>query len=342
MPGQRTRALVELLDRRVERASREPVARCAAQTRDGGARPRPRARRRSRRPRRSRRAPPGRAPRGSPPGSPRARRGARRTRTRARGRTSAPRSRSRRRGRGLRAPSRGSEAVERPVPTRTDIARPTIPRGIPAVASCGAWRRPRSSRSSGRRGSARRRSRVALAERLRAQGEDPVAVSADALQVYAGLEILTGAASAAERARLEHRLVGFLPVTETFSAGAVRGARPRRDRRAAGRGAAADRRRRHRACTCAPRSRSSTCARPGARAPRGAAAATRSRRGARPARASSPRARPAAAQAIEPDRRAARRPRARAARRGARAAARRGPPRGCGPPSCATRPCWRG
>ena len=48
---------------------------------------------------------------------------------------------------------------------------------------------------------------VALAELLRAQGEDPVAVSADALQVYAGLETLTGVASAAERARLEHRLV---------------------------------------------------------------------------------------------------------------------------------------
>jgi tRNA dimethylallyltransferase len=61
---------------------------------------------------------------------------------------------------------------------------------------------------------------IALAERLRADGEDPVAVSADALQVYRGLEILTGAASAAERARLEHRLVGILDVGETFSAGA--------------------------------------------------------------------------------------------------------------------------
>jgi tRNA dimethylallyltransferase len=61
---------------------------------------------------------------------------------------------------------------------------------------------------------------LALAERLRARGEDPVAVSADALQVYAGLGTLTGAASPQERARLEHRLVGFLPVTETFSAGA--------------------------------------------------------------------------------------------------------------------------
>jgi tRNA dimethylallyltransferase len=61
---------------------------------------------------------------------------------------------------------------------------------------------------------------LALAERLRADGEDPVAVSADALQVYAGLETLTGAATADERARLEHRLIGFLTVEETFSAGA--------------------------------------------------------------------------------------------------------------------------
>jgi tRNA dimethylallyltransferase len=60
---------------------------------------------------------------------------------------------------------------------------------------------------------------VALAERLRAAGEDPVAISADALQVYAGLELLTGAADAAEQAALEHRLISFLPVDATFSAG---------------------------------------------------------------------------------------------------------------------------
>jgi tRNA dimethylallyltransferase len=60
---------------------------------------------------------------------------------------------------------------------------------------------------------------IALAERLREQGEDPLAISADALQVYAGLELLTGAASAEEQARLEHRLVSCVPVTETFSAG---------------------------------------------------------------------------------------------------------------------------
>lgn len=60
---------------------------------------------------------------------------------------------------------------------------------------------------------------LALAEALRARGEDPVAVSADALQVYEGLEILTGAAGRAERARLEHRLISFLPLDATFSAG---------------------------------------------------------------------------------------------------------------------------
>ena len=60
---------------------------------------------------------------------------------------------------------------------------------------------------------------IALAERLRAGGQDPVAISADALQLYAGLEILTGAADAGEREWLDHRLVGVLPVTETCSAG---------------------------------------------------------------------------------------------------------------------------
>jgi len=58
-----------------------------------------------------------------------------------------------------------------------------------------------------------------LAQQLRARGEDPVAVSADALQVYAGLETLTGAATRAERAQLEHRLLSFLPVDASFSAG---------------------------------------------------------------------------------------------------------------------------
>jgi tRNA dimethylallyltransferase len=60
---------------------------------------------------------------------------------------------------------------------------------------------------------------IELARLLRALGERPVAVSADALQVYCGLETLTGAATASERAELEHRLISFLPVDARFSAG---------------------------------------------------------------------------------------------------------------------------
>src|ERR671927_65449 len=59
----------------------------------------------------------------------------------------------------------------------------------------------------------------ALAEELRAGGERPVAVSADALQVYQGLETLTGVPTTAEQARLEHRLVSILPVDARFSVG---------------------------------------------------------------------------------------------------------------------------
>jgi tRNA dimethylallyltransferase len=60
---------------------------------------------------------------------------------------------------------------------------------------------------------------IAVADRLRARGERPVAVSADALQVYRGLETLTGVPGAAEQRRLEHRLVSILPVDARFSAG---------------------------------------------------------------------------------------------------------------------------
>lgn len=60
---------------------------------------------------------------------------------------------------------------------------------------------------------------IALADRLRAAGADPVAISADALQVYAGLEVLTAAPSPAERKRLEHRLAGMVQITRTFSVG---------------------------------------------------------------------------------------------------------------------------
>ncbi|MGI8945468.1 MAG: tRNA (adenosine(37)-N6)-dimethylallyltransferase [Thermoleophilaceae bacterium] len=60
---------------------------------------------------------------------------------------------------------------------------------------------------------------LAVARLLRERGESPVAVSADALQVYRGLGTLTGAVTAAEHAELEHRLIGFVPAGETFSVG---------------------------------------------------------------------------------------------------------------------------
>lgn len=60
---------------------------------------------------------------------------------------------------------------------------------------------------------------IELAELLRFRGEEPVAVSCDAIQVYQGLEVLSGAPSEAERTALEHRLVGIVPPGEEFSAG---------------------------------------------------------------------------------------------------------------------------
>lgn len=60
---------------------------------------------------------------------------------------------------------------------------------------------------------------IALAELLRKRGEDPVAVSCDAIQVYRGLETLSAAPTPEDRSRLEHRLVSFVGVDEEFSAG---------------------------------------------------------------------------------------------------------------------------
>jgi tRNA dimethylallyltransferase len=60
---------------------------------------------------------------------------------------------------------------------------------------------------------------IELAGLLRDRGEDPVAINCDALQVYEGLETLTGAAAPEEREKLEHRLLGFVPITADFSIG---------------------------------------------------------------------------------------------------------------------------
>jgi tRNA dimethylallyltransferase len=60
---------------------------------------------------------------------------------------------------------------------------------------------------------------VAVADLLRERGEDPVAISCDAIQVYRGLEVLSGAAGPGEREQLEHRLLGVVTVGDEFSAG---------------------------------------------------------------------------------------------------------------------------
>lgn len=64
---------------------------------------------------------------------------------------------------------------------------------------------------------------IELARLLRERGSDPVAVSCDAIQVYRGLEILSGAPSAEEQGSLEHRLVGIAGTDEEFSAGRFAG-----------------------------------------------------------------------------------------------------------------------
>ena len=59
---------------------------------------------------------------------------------------------------------------------------------------------------------------IELANLLRERGEDPVAVSADALQVYEGLEALTDKPSEAQLELLEHRLISFVPIDKQFNA----------------------------------------------------------------------------------------------------------------------------
>ena len=44
-----------------------------------------------------------------------------------------------------------------------------------------------------------------------------MAINCDALQVYKGIDVLTGAATAAEQAALAHELLGIVPITDDFS-----------------------------------------------------------------------------------------------------------------------------
>ena len=57
---------------------------------------------------------------------------------------------------------------------------------------------------------------IALAERMRQRGEDPVAVSVDSMQIYRELPIITGAPNHEEQLALEHRLIGHRSVADTY------------------------------------------------------------------------------------------------------------------------------
>lgn len=105
------------------------------------------------------------------------------------------------------AAARGSEPVDSPQPMRTPTGATILPAHHMVLAIFGPT------------GVGKTALALALADRLRARGDRPVAVSADALQVYRGLETLTGVATEEEQARLEHRLVSILPVDARFSAG---------------------------------------------------------------------------------------------------------------------------
>ncbi len=60
---------------------------------------------------------------------------------------------------------------------------------------------------------------IELAGLLRERGLAPVAVSADAIAVYEGLDVLAAKPSPTQLERLEHRLLSCVPIAEEFSAG---------------------------------------------------------------------------------------------------------------------------
>jgi len=56
-----------------------------------------------------------------------------------------------------------------------------------------------------------------LSERLASVGRRSVLIAADSMQLYQGLELISGAASSAQRARADHRLLGCAAINEEFS-----------------------------------------------------------------------------------------------------------------------------
>jgi tRNA dimethylallyltransferase len=60
---------------------------------------------------------------------------------------------------------------------------------------------------------------IELAQMIARRGRTAVAVNCDSIQVYRGLETISGAADVDERQLLEHRLLSFVPLEEEYSAG---------------------------------------------------------------------------------------------------------------------------
>ncbi len=60
---------------------------------------------------------------------------------------------------------------------------------------------------------------IELGRQISESGGGAVAVNCDSIQVYRGLEVISGAADERQRRQLEHRLISFVPIDEEFSAG---------------------------------------------------------------------------------------------------------------------------
>ena len=60
---------------------------------------------------------------------------------------------------------------------------------------------------------------VELGSLLADQGKRAVAINCDSMQVYRGISILTGGPTEEEKRRLEHRLLGFVPLDREYSVG---------------------------------------------------------------------------------------------------------------------------
>ena len=83
----------------------------------------------------------------------------------------------------------------------------------------GAFPSPKVIAIFGPTGSGKTEVAVELAGLLSGHGARSVAINCDSMQVYRGMEVLTGAPTPTQRRQLEHRLVGMVSPEDEFSAG---------------------------------------------------------------------------------------------------------------------------